>query len=623
MSHALEIVTLGVIVAVGAGLARRFGWSAPLELVIVGVIVSFIPGVPEIELDPHVVIVGLLPPLLFAAAIHTPLVSFRAERDAILLLAVGCVAFTTVTVGLIAWWVVPSATLAAGLALGAVVAPPDAVAATAIARRIGMPRRLVTILEGESLINDATALVAVGTATSAITAAVDPGRVVATFVLAAGGGLLIGWAVARILIAIRRHITDPVLDTTLSLVAPYLAFLPAEAIHSSGVLAVVVSGLLLGHAAPVVQTAASRIAVATNWRTAQFLLENVVFLLIGLQLRGIAQGVGQERLPVATIVGTCLAMLVATIAFRFVWVFGCTGIYHLVAREQAWSWQESAVVSWAGMRGVVTLGAVFLLPAQTPNRDLFRVAAFAVVVGTLLIHGSTLPWLVRRLRMPSPNAAEDAFRAAEILTEANRAGLAALDEARTDEDSLAVVRQLREQARRRDAAAWEQVGHPSAHREPPSATYRRLRRVMIDAERRSILDARDAGQVDDEVLRFAMAEVDREEAQLDRVEDVQMRVDEHLLAAPPPDPDACDDLRDAPPVIPARTPGECEDCLREHSSWVHLRMCLTCGRVGCCEASPRRHAIEHFHESGHPVMRSIEPGETWRWCYRHEQRDGA
>ena len=381
---ALFVLAIVVTVAFVAGASRRLGWSPPLVLVVVGVAASFIPGVPTFELDPDLVLIGLLPPLLYAAAIRTSLIDFRAVRDALILLAVVLVAVTTVLVGLVAWWLVPSLSLAAALALGAVVAPPDAVAATAVARRIGMPRRITTVLEGESLVNDATALVALTAAISAITATVTPLEVTWDFVVAAGGGLLIGLAATWLLATVRRRITDPVLDTTLSFTAPYVAFLPAEAIGASGVLAVVVTGLLLGHKAPTLQSAASRLAESTNWRTVQFMLENAVFLLIGLQIRPILEDVADSDLGAGRIALICAAVLLATILVRVAYVMGAVWIYRhgsAEMRARSWSWSTGAVVSWAGMRGVVTLAAAFLLPEETPQREVLQLAAFVVVGG--------------------------------------------------------------------------------------------------------------------------------------------------------------------------------------------------------------------------------------------------
>ena len=307
------------------------------------------PGSPSFELDPDLVLVGLLPPLLYAAAIRTSLIDFARARDALLLLAVGLVAVTTFAVGLVTWWVLPGVTLAAALALGAVVAPPDAVAASAVARKVGLPRRIVTVLEGESLVNDATALVAVTAATAAITSSVTPAEVARDFVVAAAGGVLVGLAATWVLARVRLRIDDPVLDTTLSFTAPYVAFLPAEAIGASGVLAVVVTGLLLGHKAPTLQSAASRLSEATNWRTVQFLLENAVFLLIGLQIRPILQDVGDSELSPARIALVCVAALLVTILVRIAYVWPrsgrtSTGRGGCADRRGGWS----TAPSWGG-----------------------------------------------------------------------------------------------------------------------------------------------------------------------------------------------------------------------------------------------------------------------------------
>jgi CPA1 family monovalent cation:H+ antiporter len=613
----LEIVGLVIAVAVVAGASRRYGWPAPVLLVAAGVVASYVPGVPRVEIDPDVILVGLLPPLLYAAAIRTSLVDFRANRQAIALLSVGLVAFTTFAVGLAVWWAVPAVSLSAALALGAVVAPTDAVAATAIARRVGMPRRIVSILEGESLVNDATALVALNTAVAAITGKAIGGTVVADFAVAAGGGTAVGLAAALVLAQIRKHIRDPVLDTTLSFVAPYIAFLPAQLIHGSGALAVVVTGLILGHKSPVLQTAASRIAEHTNWRTVQFLLENAVFMLIGLQLRGILDSVHHT----SEAVRCCLVALAVTILARIAWVFGAVTVYRIGTasmRERAWSWPAGAVVSWAGLRGVVTLAAVFLLPAETPARDALRLAAFTVVAGSLLLQGGTLPWLIRRLGLPAPSTAEDALQYAGLITDAARAGAARLEEVRAPDDPPEVIEQLLARTTKRTNAAWERLGRPDDELEPPSSAYRRLRIQMLQAERECILRARDSGVVDDEVLRSALGAVDLEESMLDRVADAESRVDNELVAPPQQDGE-CEHLHAAPRTAVALTPGACEECLRDGTPWVHLRLCLTCGHVGCCDSSIGNHATYHYADLGHPVMRSIEPSEAWRWCYVDER----
>ena len=613
MDAALVILSLAAVAGIVAGLARRLGWSEPLALVVVGIVLSFVPHFLDINLTPDLVLIGLLPPLLYAAAIRTSLVDFKANRRAILLLSVGLVAFSTFAVGLVAWWVIPSASVAAGLALGAVVAPPDAVAATTVARRVGMPRRIVSILEGESLLNDATALVALNTAVAALTSPISPLEVGWQFVRAAGGGVLVGLLAAFVLATIRRHIDDPVLDTTLSFAAPYVAFLPAQEIKASGVLAVVVAGLIMGHKAPVLQSASSRIAENINWRTVQFLLENVVFLLIGLQIRPIINTVRHEHLTLPQVVWPCLAVLGVTILARVVWMFTVVAIMRLM-NLRVWDWRVTVVVAWSGMRGVVTLAAVFLLPADTPQRGLLTLAAFTVVAGTLLLQGLSLPWLVRRLNLPAPDAAEDALQTAGLVTSAARAGLAVLEEVSTDADAPEVLEQLRDRATRRSNQIWEQLGRSQSELEPPAATYRRLRLLMLSAERSSILEARDSGVYDDDVLRGALQRIDLEESLLDRIDDAAARIDDELVTATKRAGD-CEHLRDAPRVVKARTPDGCEECLRDGTRWVHLRLCLSCGHVGCCDSSPQKHAALHFHETEHPVMRSLEPGEAWRWCY--------
>ncbi len=620
MEPALYLLGLAATVGIVAGGCRRLGWSAPPVLVVAGIVGSFLPFVPQFELDPDVVLLGLLPPLLYAAAIRTSLVDFRANTYSILLLSVGAVVVTTLVVGAVAWWVLPGLTLAAAFALGAVVAPPDAVAATAIARKVGLPRRIVTILEGESLVNDATALVALTVSITAITEVVTPAEIAWEAVRAAGGGLLIGVAAAVVLSFVRKRIDDPVLDTLLSFIAPWVAFLPAEAIHSSGVLSVVVAGLILGHKAPVLQSARSRITETVNWTTVQFLLENAVFLLIGLQLRWIVQDVADLDASWLRVGAVCIAVLVTAVAVRFAYVFGLRALHDLGAgpRQPGWTAANATIVSWAAMRGVVTLAAAFLLPPETPQRPILLLAAFAVVAGTLLGFSPTLPWLVRRLGVRGPDAAEDALQLAALTDEAARAGIARLDEITAPDDPPEVITELRERALRRPNSVWERLGRSNEESEPPSAAYTRLRVQMLQAEREAILERRDTGLIDDEVLRTALASVDFEETLLDRLESASRRVDEAELAAPERSAGDCEHLRDAPVTHRANTPGACEECLRDGTRWVHLRLCLECGHVGCCDSSVGRHATGHFHESGHPVMRSIEPGEAWRWCYVDE-----
>lgn len=633
MHIAIEVVALVAVVAAGAALARRLGISAPLLLVVIGIAASYLPFVPRVELAPEVVLVGFLPPLLYSAAIKTSLVDFAKHRRSIGLLSVGLVAFTAFGVGVVAWWLLGVVAEANGqeplpfwaaFAIGAVVAPPDAVAATAIAKRVGLPRRVVTILEGESLVNDATALVCLRTAVAA--AAVTPTvlHIGLDFLRAAGGGVAIGLIVAIVLAKIRKRFTDPVLDTTLSLTAPFIAYIAAENhyVHASGVLAVVVTGLLLGHKAPIIQSAKSRMSERTNWRTFQFLLENTVFLLIGLQTRWILDDLAESPLPAWLIAAATIGVFLAVELLRPIWLIPTTYLSRRFlgpSRPGPVSWQSLVVVSWAGMRGVVTLAAVFTLPEDTPHREVLVFIALAVTAGTLLLNGSTLPWVVRRLRLPGPDPAEDALQEAAVLQGAHRAAENKLAEIVTPDDPPEVVNLLRQRGEARAQAAWERLGRPETEYETPSEAYRRLRIAMLEAEREHILKVRDAGLVADEVLQRAQVALDIEESILDRDEDDDVGGQSEDLRIKVLPGGACEHLEQTPVVVAPNTPDGCEECLAEGVSWVHLRLCLGCGHVGCCDSSVMKHAAKHFDETKHPVMRSFEPGENWRWCFLDEK----
>ena len=522
MHLALTLLAVVGTVTVVAGLARRVGVSAPLVLIVTGVVGSYLPFIPEPQLSSEVVLVGLLPPLLYAAAIRTSLVDFRDNRGVIAGLSVGLVLFTALGVGVLAWWLLPIP-FAVAFALGAVVGPPDAVAATAVARRIGLPRRLVTILEGESLVNDATALVSLRTAIAAFTVAgaVTLGSVALDFAWAVAGGVAIGVAVAVAVGAVRKHVRDPVIDTSLSFMTPFLAYLPAEGLHASGVLSVVVAGLLLSHKSPVLQTAASRMSERINWSTVQFLLENAVFLMIGLQMRRIVSAVAASELGLGLILGSSAAVLAAVMLLRPVWVFPLRWVAPRLGgggAEGPSPWSHNAVLSWAGMRGVVTLAAALVLPPQTPHREVLVFIAMVVTVGTLLLQGTTLPWLARRLGVRGPDRREDALAEATLLQSAVAAGLRALDA--IPEIDEATAQKLHQRAEDRTTAAWERLGrHREDENETPSEAYRRARLHTLTAERAELLRLRDSGAADHQVLTAVMAQLDIEESMLERLEE--------------------------------------------------------------------------------------------------------
>jgi monovalent cation/hydrogen antiporter len=500
---------------------RRLDVSAPLVLVVVGIAASFLPGVPVVTIDPEIVMLLVLTPLLYSAALQSSYRGIRANKRPIGLLAVGLVGFTTLVVGYATWWLLPELGLAAALVLGAVIAPPDAVSALAVGRRLGLPRRMMTILGGESLINDATALTlfrvfvaaAAGTGVTLLAG-------IGMFLLAAVGGTAIGLATGWVVHRIRRRLGDAEVESALGLVVPFAVYLLAELAHTSGVLAVVVAGLYLGYRGPD-SGYATRLQEQAVWQASDTILESVVFALIGLQLTGVLAQAGD----IGPLLVTGVLLTLATVLARIVWVFPSTYIPRLLFRgirdrDPYPRWQVPAVVSWSGMRGVVTLAAAFAIPPELPGRETIVFLAFFVTVGTLLLHGLTLPAMINRLGVRDRSVQADTLAEAQAQYDAVQASIGRLDELIGD-DADASVRHTAEKLRRfaqlSANSVWEQLGRPeSENGESPAATYRRLRREMLAQERAAFVDRRDSGQIDDEVLRRVQRRLDLEEAMLAR-----------------------------------------------------------------------------------------------------------
>ncbi|WP_431920921.1 Na+/H+ antiporter [Micromonospora wenchangensis] len=525
MEALFEVVVFLAIATFGAALARKLGLLAPILLVVLGLGLSFLPGFPHVRLEPDLVLVGILPPLLYVAALGTSVPAFRLNLRPILLLAVGLVIFTAFVVGTVVHLLLPELPYAICVALGAVVAPPDAIAATAVARRVGLPRRVVTILEGESLVNDATALVLLRVAIVAATASagtVSFGYVAREVVVATGGGVLVGLLGVVVFGYLHKRTTDPLLDNALSLIVPFAVVFAAEEVHASGVVAVVVTGLGIGHKMPLLLSAASRLQTGAFWRLVQFLLEGLVFLLVGLQLPEVLRDLNE---PTGRLVGITAAVLAAVFLARFVWVFPATYLARLVPRvrqrDPGPPVQFPIVIGWAGMRGVVTLAAALGLPLTLAGdrpyqRALFIWLAFAVIVATLVGQGATLPWVARRLKLPPDDPVADALSAATVQQQAGRAAREKLDEL-AEGAPPAVVERLRGLVQSRTNLAWERLG--GSDRETPSQAYGRLRQEMIDAEREVFRAARDEGRIPEEVLVRAYRDLDLEESLLRRESD--------------------------------------------------------------------------------------------------------
>lgn len=438
---AASLLAVLVVSVLLAALARRFDLSAPLALVVAGLAAGLIPGLGDIELDPDLVLFVILPPLLWSAGIESSYLALRRNVRPIALLAVGLPLATTVAVGVVAFHTVPELTIPAALTLGAIVAPPDAVSATAIGRRVGLPRRTMTLLGGESLLNDATALTAYKVAlAAAVGAATSWGDGLATFALAAAGGVVVGAVLGALLSWIRWRLDDPLAESALGLVAPFLIYLAAEEIRGSGVLAVVVAALIAGQRSTRAGYA-TRLQDFAVWKAVQLVLKSFAFLMIGLQLPKVVSELA--GISAATIAVASAAVVATVTVVRIVWMYLFAYLPRLLSPrirrdEPAPTAAQVFVLGWAGMRGVVSLAAAFGVPLATlsgtpfPGRPQLVFLTFVVVVGTLLLHGLTLPWLIRRLGVTGGEAAADARAEAAAQDKASRAAAARLEELLTD-----------------------------------------------------------------------------------------------------------------------------------------------------------------------------------------------
>jgi monovalent cation/hydrogen antiporter len=526
----LAVLVVSVLLA---AVARRYDVSAPLALVVAGLAIGLIPGfrnVAHIELNPQLVLYVLLPPLLWSAGLESSYVALRRNIRPIGLLAVGLPLATTFAVGFVAYKTVPELTVAAALTLGAIVAPPDAVSATAVGRRLGLPRPIMTLLGGESLLNDATALTAYKVSLGlAIGTAVSWGHGLATFALAAVGGVVVGVALGGAIAFIRSRLDDSLVESALGLVAPFIIYLAAEQIHGSGVLAVVIAALILGQRSTRASYA-TRLQDTAVWKAVQLVLESFAFLMIGLQLPTV---VGELAGITASVIAISSAAVLATvIVVRIIWVYLFAYVPRMLSRrvrerEPAPAPAEVFVVSWAGMRGVVSLAAAFGVPLTTlsgapfPGRPQLVFLTFVVVIGTLLLHGLTLPWLIRRLGVQGDEARTDAIATAAAQDKAARAAAERLDELLAEEEVTDVHERAADVLRgwntRRRNSAWERLGRDEEEiGESPVSAFRRLRLEMLAAERATFIAERDSGQIDDQVLRTMLRGLDFEEATLNR-----------------------------------------------------------------------------------------------------------
>jgi Na+/H+ antiporter len=524
----LAVLVLSILLA---AVARRFDVSAPLALVIAGLAASTLPGLHDVVLEPELVLYVILPPLLWSAGTESSYVALRKNLRPISLLAVGLPLATTFAVGFVAFKTVPELTAAAALTLGAIVAPPDAVSATAIGRRLGLPRRTMTLLGGESLLNDATALTAYKVALGlAIGTAASWGTAIGTFALAAAGGVAVGIGFGALISYIRSRLDDPVVESAIGLIAPFVIYFVAELIHGSGVIAVVVAALILGQRSAHAGYA-TRLQDFALWQSVVLILESFAFLLIGLQLPEVISEL--EGIRASVLIWSSVAVFATVIFVRIGWVFMFAYLPPLLSRrirerEPTPPPSQVFVVAWAGMRGVVSLAAAAGVPLVTlsgdpfPGRPHIVFLTFVVVVGTLLLHGLTLPWVIRLLGVQGDDPQQDQLAAVQAQDRAARAAADRLDELLADSEATNDVPEraaeiLRHWNTRRLNSAWERLGRGDEELgESPTTAFRRLRLEMLAAERKTFIEERDAGRINDEVLRTMLHGLDLEEATLNR-----------------------------------------------------------------------------------------------------------
>jgi CPA1 family monovalent cation:H+ antiporter len=522
---AIETVLLLLLAATALAIAaRRIGIPYPILLVLGGLALGFVPGLPRIELEPDIVFLLFLPPILFGAGYFTSIRDFKANLRAIGLLSVGLVLTTIVIVAVVAHTLIPDLGWPAAFALGAIVAPPDAVAATAIFQRLGVPRRVVTILEGESLVNDATALVAYRFAiAAAMTGAFSLVQAGISFVLVAAGGVALGLLIGMASAAILRRMDDPVFTVVLTFLFPVAAYLPAEIFGLSGVLSTVAAGIYVGRHAPRSMSSSVRIAGTSAWQVLLFLINGTVFILIGVQLPSVLENLGGR--PPLELVGLAVAISLTVILVRILWVFPGTYLprrlsARIRSREPWPPLRNVFIVSWAGMRGVVSLAAALALPTTLPNgqpfpeRDLLIFLTFAVILATLVGQGLTLPLVIRALGIAADGGGgHEELHARQAAAEAAVSRIEEL--AAQWPGHLELIDALRAQYGHRASHDQHHDEAATNEAEQELLEHRLIRGSVIEAEREALLRMRETGALSDDVFRKVERDLDLEELRME------------------------------------------------------------------------------------------------------------
>ena len=549
----ISLAGIALVVAITA-LAPRVGVAAPLLLVLLGIAISFIPAVPPIEIEPEWILGGLLPPLLFSAAVSIPSMEFRRDLRLISAFSVVLVVVSALVVGVLLTWLIPGLPLALGVAVGAIVSPTDAVA-TSIVKKAGVSTRLTTVLEGESLLNDATALVLLRSAIAAVGTAVSIWQVGLDFLYAVAVALGIGWLVGRLTTVVMARLSQTSAIVALSLVVPFAAHLPTEHLGGSGLVAAVTAGLVIGRRSPRVLGPESRLAWVAAWKTVELILESAIFLLMGLELSALVEDVRHTHDSVWVAVGLGVVAATAVLAVRTGFVAWSLALLARRERREAanrerlellqerldrvsevvpaprvnrmqtllnrrladidylaaerFGKREGVILVWAGMRGAVTLAAAQTLPRATEHRSLLILIAFTVAAGTLVIQGATLSRLATRLGLTGQTSADPAQRIA-LQADLNRAALARLAEGLTradgsayPEETLAAIRQLLTKLTGDSPPDEATASH--------HADLLAVRLVVLAAQREALLELRDLGSYPSGLLDDMLTRLDADQ----------------------------------------------------------------------------------------------------------------
>lgn len=518
--HSVEIFELVIAMLLAIIIlhfvAHRLSLPPAVALLAGGTALAFLPGVPVVALDPELVLVIFLPPLLMDGAWFTAISPFRRHIVGILSLAVGAVIFTTVAVAVVAHWLMPELPWAACAALGAIVSPPDAVSARAVLQRVRLPRRVMTLLEGESLLNDATGLVLFRFAVAAVvTSTFDGGDALASFALLALGGLAVGAAVGAVWVLLVRRLGEDDLVIAASVLLCWVAYLAAETLHVSGVIATVTAGLVGGWYQHVVLSARMRIRGTAFWTVMIFLFEASVFILIGFSLRGVLERVGGFDVVLSQMAWPVLAIILAATVARVVWVFG-SDVVILAARRLGLTEKAplgprcATVISWAGMRGVVTLAVALTLPEDMPGRDFMLVTAFAIILVTVVLQGMTLGTVIRLLDLREHREAKPRLSLSHAEAAMVRVQLQVVEKMAYDEDGKLVHPQLLGRFQRQARIMEEYPGREEEHAPVLNAHYAVVF-AAIAAGRAELVRLHRANEIDDETLHNLERDLDLEE----------------------------------------------------------------------------------------------------------------